>query len=131
MSPKPIAIGNDEAAAGLRAVLAEHLESLGFSVDLFGPAHSESEVDYPDVAVEVANKVADGNYDRALLLCGTGIGMAIAAFFFQAEGGIRAGHVTGVQTCALPILSLTTLSATMRMSFRLIGKLRMVALSSS
>ncbi len=79
MSPKPIAIGNDEAAAGLRAVLAEHLESLGFSVDLFGPAHSESEVDYPDVAVEVANKVADGNYDRALLLCGTGIGMAIAA----------------------------------------------------
>ncbi|WP_200834238.1 RpiB/LacA/LacB family sugar-phosphate isomerase [Amycolatopsis alkalitolerans] len=89
MSPKPIAIGNDEAAAGLRAVLAEHLESLGFTVELFGPEHSESKVDYPDVAVEVAGKVAGGSYDRALLLCGTGIGMAIAA---NKVPGVRAAQ---------------------------------------
>lgn len=89
MSAKPIAIGNDEAAAGLRAVLAEHLETLGFSVEKFGPEHSDSKVDYPDVAVEVANKVAAGIYDRALLLCGTGIGMAIAA---NKVPGVRAAQ---------------------------------------
>jgi ribose 5-phosphate isomerase B len=92
MSDKPIAIGNDAAAVSLRGVLAEHLRARGLRVDLYGPAGgaaAEAEVDYPDVAVEVAREVAAGTYDRALLLCGTGIGMAIAA---NKVPGIRAAQ---------------------------------------
>lgn len=86
---KPIAIGNDEAAAGLRELLAEHLRSRGYAVELYGPASAGESVDYPDVAVEVATRVAAGTYDRALLLCGTGIGMAIAA---NKVPGVRAAQ---------------------------------------
>lgn len=74
-----IALGNDDAAVALRELLAAHLRARGIEVDLFGPGPSEAGQDYPDVAVAVATKVAAGEYQRALLLCGTGIGMAIAA----------------------------------------------------
>lgn len=84
-----IAVGNDEAAIGLRNVLAEHLRERGFAVDLYGPSTESDPVDYPDVAVDVARRVADGGYDRALLLCGTGIGMAIAA---NKVPGVRAAQ---------------------------------------
>lgn len=84
-----IALGNDEAAAGLREVLAEHLRDLGYIVDLYGPASADDQVDYPDIAVEVARKVADGSYARAVLVCGTGIGMAIAA---NKVPGVRAAQ---------------------------------------
>ncbi len=57
-------------------------------MELYGPA-AEQEIDYPDVAVEVAREVAAGTYDRALLLCGTGIGMAIAA---NKVPGVRAAQ---------------------------------------
>ncbi|HZC25835.1 MAG TPA: ribose 5-phosphate isomerase B [Actinopolymorphaceae bacterium] len=87
--PRRIAIGNDEAAVTLRTLLAEHLRARGFVVDLFGPDSTERKVDYPDVAVEVANHVAVGTYDRALLICGTGIGMAIAA---NKVPGVRAAQ---------------------------------------
>jgi len=89
MPDRRIAIGNDEAATGLRTLLAEHLRARGYAVDLYGPASAEENVDYPDVAVEVARKVADGTYDRALLVCGTGIGMAIAA---NKVPGVRAAQ---------------------------------------
>jgi ribose 5-phosphate isomerase B len=69
------ALGNDDAATAPRELLADHLRARGLEVDLYGPEPGESGQDYPDVAVAVAT----GEYERALLLCGTGIGMAIAA----------------------------------------------------
>lgn len=86
---KTIGLGNDEAAVGLRIILTRHLESLGFTVDTVGPQDTADAVDYPDVAVEVAHRVARGDYERAILLCGTGIGMAIAA---NKVPGIRAAQ---------------------------------------
>ncbi len=93
--PKRIALGNDEAAVTLRTLLAEHLRARGFVVDLFGPDSIERKVDYPDVAAEVATHVAAGTYDRALLLCGTGIGMAIAA---NKVPGVRAAQAADTYT---------------------------------
>lgn len=86
---KPIAVGNDEAAVGLRELIVDHLRSLGHDVVPYGPACSDEAVDYPDVAVQVADEVAAGTYDRAVLLCGTGIGMAIAA---NKVPGVRAAQ---------------------------------------
>jgi ribose 5-phosphate isomerase B len=71
-----IAIGADEAGAPLKDHLAEYLRNAGFDVKDFGNGEG---VDYPDVASEVAEAVARGEHDRALLICGTGLGMAITA----------------------------------------------------
>ena len=85
-----IAVGNDEAAVGLRQVVVDELTKRGYQVDTFGPTTREQSVDYPDVAAQVARKVADGTYPRAVLLCGTGIGVAIAA---NKVPGVRAAQV--------------------------------------
>ncbi len=71
-----IAIGADEAGAPLKDHLAEYLRNAGFDVKDFGNGEG---VDYPDVASEVAEAVGRGEHDRALLICGTGLGMAITA----------------------------------------------------
>lgn len=73
-----IAIGCDEAAYTLKVELLKHLESKGFEVEDFG-ANAGETVLYPDVAAAVAKSVAKGNFERAVLVCGTGIGMAITA----------------------------------------------------
>ena len=75
---KPIAIGSDDAGFRLKEELKKHLESEGHAVADYGCA-SEEPVDYPDVALLVARAVAQGDHDRAILVCGTGIGMAITA----------------------------------------------------
>jgi ribose 5-phosphate isomerase B len=72
----PIAIGADEAGAPLKDHLAKYLQDNGYDVKDYG---NGAEQDYPDVASEVAEAVAKGEYDRALLVCGTGLGMAITA----------------------------------------------------
>ena len=71
-----IAIGADDAGAPLKERLAAYLQRRGFDVKDFGNGDGQ---DYPDVAAEVAEAVARGEHDRALLVCGTGLGMAIAA----------------------------------------------------
>lgn len=73
-----IAIGCDEAAYELKVVLKKHLEEKGYEVDDFGADKGEV-VLYPDVAYKVADAVAQGKYQRAVLVCGTGIGMCICA----------------------------------------------------
>jgi len=75
---RPIAIGSDEAGFHLKEELRHYLETAGYEVTDYG-CHSTDPVDYPDVALEVATAVAAGRHDRAVLICGTGIGMAIAA----------------------------------------------------
>ncbi|MDE6944126.1 MAG: ribose 5-phosphate isomerase B [Lachnospiraceae bacterium] len=81
-----IAIGCDEAAYHLKMILKEHLVMHGYEVDDYG-ADQEETVLYPDVAYKVADQVAAGEYERAILLCGTGIGMSICA---NKVPGIRA-----------------------------------------
>jgi ribose 5-phosphate isomerase B len=71
-----IAVAADEAGAPLKDHLARYLEASGYQVKDFG---NGTEQDYPDVAAEVAEAVARGEHDRALLVCGTGLGMAITA----------------------------------------------------
>ena len=70
-----VAIGCDPNAAELKEVVKKHLESLGHEWDDFG---SDDPI-YANVAFAVAEAVAAGKSDRGILLCGTGIGMSIAA----------------------------------------------------
>ncbi len=72
----PIAIAADDAGAPLKERLAEWLQCKGYEVKDYG---NGTDQDYPDVAAEVAEAVARGEHDRALLVCGTGLGMAITA----------------------------------------------------
>jgi ribose 5-phosphate isomerase B len=71
-----IAIAADDAGAPLKEHLARYLRDHGYEVRDYG---NGTEQDYPDVAAEVAEAVARGEHDRALLVCGTGLGMAITA----------------------------------------------------
>lgn len=75
-----LAIGCDEAAYNLKVIIKEHLAKAHPEVEVsdFG-ADAGAVVLYPDVAYTVADAVAEGKYERAILVCGTGIGMAICA----------------------------------------------------
>jgi ribose 5-phosphate isomerase B len=81
-----VAIGSDHAGFRLKEELKTYITSLNVEVKDFG-CHSEDSVDYPDIAREVALSVARGEVDRGILICGTGIGMSIAA---NKVKGIRA-----------------------------------------
>lgn len=85
-----IAIGCDEAAYSMKETLKNFLEKLGHQVDDFG-VYDETPVLYPDIAVKVCESITGGHHDRGVLICGTGIGMAITA---NKVPGIRAavGH---------------------------------------
>ena len=71
-----IAIGADDAGASLKDHLATYLKERGYEIKDFG---NGNEQDYPDVAAAVAEAVARGEHERAVLVCGTGLGMAITA----------------------------------------------------
>lgn len=73
---QPIAVGADEAGAPLKEHLANYLKENGYEIKDYG---NGTEQDYPDVASRVAEAVASGEHARALLVCGTGLGMAITA----------------------------------------------------
>ena len=70
-----IAIGSDPNAGDLKKIIIEHIESLGHKVSDLG---SEDPI-YANVAFKVSEVVGAGEFDRGVLLCGTGIGMSIAA----------------------------------------------------
>ncbi len=73
-----IAIGSDHRGVVVKSKIIELLRRLGHQVDDVGTHGSES-MDYPDVAAEVGQKVGSHAADRGILICGTGIGMSIAA----------------------------------------------------
>ncbi len=83
---KTLAIGSDHAGFTLKSALIEGLSADGYLIKDFG-AYSTDRVDYPDIADTVSKAVASGQCERAILVCGTGIGMAIAA---NKVSGIRA-----------------------------------------
>jgi len=84
-----VAIGSDHAGLGLKDTIKALLDRLGVPWEDLGTDSSAS-VDYPDFAQAVARAVLGGRADRGILVCGTGIGMAIAANKFP---GIRAAVV--------------------------------------
>lgn len=90
-------VASDHAAIELRQAVADHLRGLGHAVEVSGPASGER-ADYPDQAALVARAVAAGQADAGVLLCGTGIGMSIAA---NKVPGIRAALVHDVSTARL------------------------------
>ena len=73
-----IAIGSDHRGFEAKTRIVSILHQLGHEVHDTGP-HSRDSVDYPDFAFEVARAVSEGRTERGILICGTGIGMCIAA----------------------------------------------------
>ena len=73
-----VAIASDHGGINIREEIKSLLTELGIEFEDFG-CECETSVDYPDYALPVAEKVASGEFDRGILICGTGIGMSIAA----------------------------------------------------
>ena len=104
-----IAIASDHAGFCQKPAMVEYLKSLGHEVIDFGP-QSADRVDYPDFADKVARCVAAGEADRGVLICGTGIGMALTA---DKVVGVRAAviqsplfaHLFPATSCACPAAS--------------------------
>jgi ribose 5-phosphate isomerase B len=85
-----IAIASDHAGLFLKQALVNHLRTRGFDVDDLGP-HETASVDYPEFARRVTDRLAAGASDKGILVCGTGMGMSIAA---NKMAGIRAALCT-------------------------------------
>ena len=81
-----IAVGTDHRGYAVRGKIIELLQRLGHEVEDMGTFTDQS-VDYPDIAARVSGKVSRGEADRGILVCGTGLGMCIAANKFP---GVRA-----------------------------------------
>jgi ribose 5-phosphate isomerase B len=97
-TPRPrIAIGADHAGYHTKETVRKYLEESGYTVDDVG-TWSEESVDYPDYAKAVAERVAAGQDQFGILMCGTGIGMAITA---NKVPGIRAALAHDVTTARL------------------------------
>ncbi|HHW37748.1 MAG TPA: ribose 5-phosphate isomerase B [Bacillales bacterium] len=73
-----VAIASDHGGIHIRAEIMNLMQEMGIEYEDFGCECSTS-VDYPDYALPVAEKVASGEFDRGILICGTGIGMSISA----------------------------------------------------
>lgn len=72
-----IAIGSDHGGLELKEEIRKHLEDKGIDIKDFG-TYSDDSVDYPDFGKKVSQSVANGEYDRGIVVCGTGIGISIA-----------------------------------------------------
>jgi len=83
-----IAIGCDHRGLELKRLVIKLVTEAGHSYEDFG-CYTEESVDYPDIAVKVAEAVAGGSFDYGFLICGTGIGMSIAA---NKVKGVRAAQ---------------------------------------
>ncbi|RFU62332.1 ribose 5-phosphate isomerase B [Peribacillus glennii] len=73
-----VAIASDHGGINIREEIKSLMNELGIEFEDFG-CECDTSVDYPDYALPVAEKVANGEFDRGILVCGTGIGMSIAA----------------------------------------------------
>jgi ribose 5-phosphate isomerase B len=84
-----VAIGSDHAGFPLKQHLVPFVRALGHEVEDLG-THDERPVDYPDFAASVGFAVVNGEADRGIVLCGSGLGASIAA---NKIPGVRAGNV--------------------------------------
>lgn len=92
-----IAIGNDHAAVEMKNAIMEYVKELGHEVVNFGTDTNES-VNYPEYGEKVGRAVASGEYDCGILICGTGVGISIAA---NKVNGVRAAVCSDVTTAHL------------------------------
>lgn len=77
---RDLVIGCDNAAVELKDLLKKHLEEKGYNVEEVGPKTAEDKTYYPIVAEELSKKIQESNFEkRGILICGTGIGMAMSA----------------------------------------------------
>ncbi len=101
MSDKKLVLAADHLGLPLKDAVKAHLEGKGVLVDDLG-VNAADPVDYPDVGRELAERIAAGDYDRGILVCGTGAGMAIVA---NKVPGVRAVCVTDPYTAERAIAS--------------------------
>jgi ribose 5-phosphate isomerase B len=92
-----IAVGSDHAGYEMKKFVLSWLEHHGYDFEDMGP-YSEESVDYPDYARKVAESVAHGKFDQGILMCGTGIGVSIAA---NKVAGVRAALACSPEFAAL------------------------------
>lgn len=86
---RKIVIGCDDAAIRLKDILIEFMEKKGYEVENMGCDSTDDNIYYPYVAKKVCDKIIESGYEkRGVLICGTGLGMAMTANKFK---GIRAG----------------------------------------
>ena len=84
-----IAIGSDHAGYALKCEMIKHLEEKG--VEFIDCGCNGESVDYPDIAEKTCEKVTSGEADKAILICGTGVGISISANKIK---GIRAAELS-------------------------------------
>jgi ribose 5-phosphate isomerase B len=92
-----IAIGNDHSAVEMKNVIMEYVRGLGHEVVNFGTDSCES-CNYPEYGEKVGRAVASGEYDCGILICGTGVGISLAA---NKVRGVRAAVCSDVTTAHL------------------------------
>ena len=92
-----IAIGNDHAATDMKFVIKEYVESMGHEVINFGTDNNDS-CDYPVYGKKVGQAIVNGEADCGILICGTGVGISIAANKIK---GVRAAVCSDVATAHL------------------------------
>ena len=92
-----VALGADHAGVALKRDVRKLLDELKVEYEDLG-TDTDAPVDYPDIAERVSREVVDGKADSAILICGTGIGMAMAANKVQ---GVRAAPASDVETARL------------------------------
>lgn len=97
MAGQTIAIGCDHAGLNLKSLLKSDLEAAGYDVLDLGTNGPDS-VDYPDFGFAVAEAIADGKAEKGVLVCGSGIGISIAA---NRNPAVRAAVVTNSLTAQL------------------------------
>ena len=91
-----IAIGSDHGGFHLKETIKARLAELNLEFHDFGTYSTES-VDYPDIAKEVGEAVAAGDYEQGILICGTGIGISIAANKIKGVRAALCGDVYSAQ----------------------------------
>ena len=93
-----IALGSDHAGYAVKESIKKYLETAGYAVDDQGTGSGETSVDYPDFAKAVGERVVAKKDDLGIVVCGTGIGISIAA---NKVPGIRAALAHDVMTAKL------------------------------
>jgi ribose 5-phosphate isomerase B len=95
-----VVIAADHGGFNLKNNLLEYVKSLGYSIEDYGTCNTNS-CDYPDFAFKVAEAIKDKKYDRGILVCGSGLGMAISANKLK---GIRAVTCTDSYCAKMSVL---------------------------
>ncbi len=98
---KKIVVGADHFGMPLKDIVRDHLIELGYQVTDMG-VNTDEPVDYPDIGAALAERVAAGEFERGVLVCGTGAGMAIVA---NKVPGVRAVAVTDPYTAERAVAS--------------------------